>query len=188
MRRPADVSPTWLVLVWRLPTGGSTDRVWMWRALRRLGAAGLTPGAAVLPYTEEFQEQLDWLAEEVDQHGGDAWVLPVIHLSGDEERRVRERMDLDRQAEYEALRQDALAFLRRAPDHPAPGDDADLRLRMRTEKELLALQRRFQRIRTRDHFGARGRREAAATIDRCLAFRQGISRKLLPATDTPGND
>lgn len=185
---PANPSPTWLVLVWRLPTGGSTDRVWMWRTLRRLGAASLTPGAAALPFTEELQEQLDWLAEEVDQHGGDAWVLPVIQLSGDEEKRVRERTNLDRQAEYEALRQDALAFLRRAPDHPAPGDDAEYRVRLRTEKELLTLQRRFHRIRTRDYFEAKGRREAAATIDRCLAFRQGISRKLMPVTDSPSDD
>jgi len=178
------LAPTWLVLVWRLPTGGSTDRVWMWRTLRRLGAAGLTPGAAALPYTEELQEQLDWLAQEVEQHGGDAWVLPVTQLSGDEERRIRDRVNADRQAEYDALREEAMSFLRRAADHPVPGSDAQLPLRLRTEKELVTLQRRFQRIRTRDYFTAPGRREAAATIDRCLAFRQGISRKLSAVTDS----
>lgn len=177
-------APTWLVLAWRLPTGGSTDRVWVWRSLRRLGAAGLTPGAAALPYTEELQEQLDWLAQEVDQHGGDAWVLPVTQLSGDEERRIRDRVNADRQAEYAALHDDAMSFLRRSDEHPAPGSGAGMHLRLRTEKELVTLQRRFQRIRTRDHFGAPGRQEAAATIDRCLAFRQGISRKLTAMTDS----
>src|SRR5258708_40359626 len=105
---PTRLAPTWLVLVWRLPTGGSTDRVWMGRTLRRLGAAGLTPGAAALPYSEELQEQLDWLAQEVEQHGGDAWVLPVTQLSGDEERRIRDRVNADRQAEYDALREEAM--------------------------------------------------------------------------------
>jgi hypothetical protein len=54
---------------------------------------------------------------------------------------------------------------------------------LRTEKELVALQRQFHKIRHRDYLAARGRREAAMTIDRCLAFRQGISRKLQPVTD-----
>ncbi|MGH7746896.1 MAG: Chromate resistance protein ChrB, partial [Candidatus Dormibacteria bacterium] len=109
-------TPTWLVLAWRLPTGGSTERVGVWRSLRRLGAAVLTPGAAALPYTEELEEQLDWLAQEVEQHGGDAWVLPVTGLAGDEEKRIRVRMSADRQAEYEALREDAMKFLRRAAE------------------------------------------------------------------------
>jgi hypothetical protein len=171
----------WLVLAWRLPSGSSTPRVTLWRSLRRLGAAGLTPGAAILPYREDLQEQLDWLAQEVDEQGGDAWVLPVTELRELEERRVREQMHRDRREEYDELRAAAEDFLRRAPQHPGP--DGDPALRLRTEKELVALQRRFRKIRDRDHFEAPGRRAAAETIDRCLAFRQGISAKLTPATD-----
>jgi hypothetical protein len=177
----ATSTAAWLVLVWRLPAGGSTDRVWIWRTLRRLGAGSLTPGAAALPYSEESQEQLDWLAEEVDRHGGDAWVLPVVGLSGEEAHRIREQIDRDRDAEYARLRADATAFLVRAGGHPGPDDAFNDRLR--TDKELLAFQRRYHKIRARDHFSAAGRREAARAIDRCLEFRQGISRKLQPVTD-----
>src|SRR5215469_4719874 len=96
-------SARWLVLTWRLPSGSSTPRVNLWRALRRLGAAVLTPGAAILPFRDDLQEQLDWLAQEVEEHYGDAWVLPVLELSEVEERRVREQMRADRQAEYAEL-------------------------------------------------------------------------------------
>ena len=171
----------WLVLAWRLPSGPSSPRVAAWRSLRRLGSATLTPGAAILPHREELLEQLDWLAQEIEELGGDAWVLPVTELSHAEEQRVRDQMRADRQAEYEELRTDAGAFLVRAPEHPGPAGDYGLRLR--TEKELLALQRRFRKIRARDYFDAAGREEAARTIDRCLAFRQGISAKLTPVTD-----
>jgi hypothetical protein len=176
--------PRWVVLTWRLPSGSSTPRVNLWRSLRRLGAAVLTPGAAILPFREDLVEQLDWLAQEAESQGGDAWVLPVLELSEREERRVREQMHTDRRAEYEELRTDARDFLRRAPEHPDL--DGDFALRLRTEKELLALQRRFRKIRDRDYFDAPGRREAAQTIDRCLAFRQGISAKLSPVTDDGG--
>jgi len=153
----------------------------VWRSLRRLGAAVLTPGAAILPYRDHLQEQLDWLAQEIDELGGDAWVLPVVELSQVEEGKVHDQMRADRHAEYEELRTDAHAFLVRAPQHPGPDDDHGLRLR--TEKELVALQRRFRKIRARDYFGSPGRLEAAQTIDRCLAFRQGISSKLTFVTD-----
>jgi hypothetical protein len=177
-----EVSPArWLVLIWRLPTGSSTARVSIWRKLRRLGAAGLTPGAAILPFRDDLQEQLDWLAQEVEDEGGEGWVLPVTELSEVEERAIREQMICDRQAEYESLKDEALEFLRRAAEHPFPHDAHELRLR--TEKELLALQRRFRKIVMRDYCGAAGRRETATTIDRCLAFRQGISGKLMAVTD-----
>ena len=84
--------PAWVVLAWRLPAGLSTPRVTTWRNLQRLGAARLTPGAAVLPFREDLQEQLDWLAQDIEQQGGEAWVLPVTGLSESEERSVRERM------------------------------------------------------------------------------------------------
>lgn len=177
----SSAAPRWLVLTWRLPTGSSTPRVTVWRSLRRLGAAVLTPGAAILPHGEDLREQLEWLAQEIEEQSGDAWVLPVTELSEVEERKVRDQMRADRQAEYEELRTDARAFLVRAPAHPGPEDDHALRLR--TEKELLALQRRFRKIRARDYFDAPGRADAAGTIDRCLAFRQGISSKLSLVTD-----
>ena len=173
--------PAWLVIAWRLPAGGSAGRVSVWRALKRLGAAGLTPGAAVVPFREDLEEQLDWLAQDVEQQGGDAWVLPVLSLSGLEEQRVRASLNVERKGEYDALASKARDFLRRAAGHPGPGGTyAD---RLRAEQELVALQRHFNKIRQRDYLAAPGRREAATTIDRCLAFKQGISRTLQPVTD-----
>lgn len=175
--------PVWVVLVWRLPSASSAHRVATWRALHRLGAVALSPGAAILPFCENLQEQLDWLAQEIeDERGGEAWVLPTLALSQAEERRVRARMAAEREEEYHALEREATAFLERAPTLPGP-DSPDFAARMRAEKELLALQRRFRKARERDYVGAPGRAEAAAAIDRCLAYRQGISRKLAPVTD-----
>ena len=79
----------WLVLVWRLPTGISTPRVTAWRRLRRLGAVPLTPGAAIATYSEDLHEQMDWIAEDIADWGGDAWVLPVGALTAADEARLR---------------------------------------------------------------------------------------------------
>src|SRR5437763_9373524 len=174
--------PEWVALAWRLPAGSSTPRVTTWRNLQRLGAARLTPGAALLPFREDLQEQLDWLAQEIEHQGGEAWVLPVTGLSESEERLVRDRMAADRDAEYRSLAEDALAFIARRSASPAPADAFAARLQI--DKELLALQRRFRKIRVRDYVDAPGRAAAAQAVDRSLAFRQGISPKLSPVTPT----
>ena len=179
--RSTQIGARWAAFVWRLPTGSSTPRVTIWRQLRRLGAAALTPGAALLPWLEETVEQLDWLAQEVDDQGGDAWVLQVNDLSEADVERVISAVNADRSAEYAELRRDAQAFALRAQGQAGGTSDPSRRLAM--DRELVALQRRFRKVRARDHFGAAGRREAAHTIDGCLRFRQGISSKLTPTTD-----
>ncbi|HEY7200358.1 MAG TPA: Chromate resistance protein ChrB [Candidatus Dormibacteraeota bacterium] len=176
--RPA---AAWLVLAWRLPSGSSTPRVTLWRSLRRLGAILITPGAAILPFREDLQEQLDWLAQEAEEQGGTGWVLPVTELSEVEEHGIREQTNADRRDEYDALRAEASAFLERMAAQV--GTEPDGAARLRTDRELVAFQRRFRKVRDRDYFGAPGRHETAEVIDRCLVHRQGISARLTPVTD-----
>jgi hypothetical protein len=147
------MSTAWLVMVWRLPHGSSTPRVTTWRSLKRLGAASLTPGAALLPFRDDLLEQLGWMAQEVEEMGGDAWVLPVNQLTEVEEARVRDQVNAEREAEYREVAQEAVALLARAGRQPP------------TNRELGALRRRLERIGDRDHYGAQGRLEAIKTID-----------------------
>ena len=137
---------TWLVLVWRLPTGLSTPRVTVWRRLRRLGAVPLTPGAAVVPYSDHLLEQLDWIADEVGDLGGEAWVLPVGPLTEAEEARIVDQALADRAEEYRQLEQEA---------RTAAG-----------ERARSALDRRLGKVVARDHFGAPERAIAAAAVKR----------------------
>ena len=135
--------PRWLVLTWRLPAASSTPRVATWRSLQRLGAISLTPGAVILPYSEHLLEQLEWIAEDIVQREGDAYVLPVTELPEADEEDIRRRMRDESRKEYARLR-DAAAT---------------------TEgRELAALERALQRAIDRDHFTAAGRSGAERAI------------------------
>ena len=103
----------WLVLIWRLPTGISTPRVTAWRRLRRMGAVPLTPGAAIVSYSEDLHEQMDWIAEDITDWGGDAWVLPVGELRNADEARIRRRANLRKGAQQGAKRLASAPPLRR---------------------------------------------------------------------------
>jgi hypothetical protein len=70
----ARFSRQWVLLAYRLPREPSTPRIALWRRLRRLGAVQILDGLVALPLDERTREQFDWLAQEVEDAGGEAGV------------------------------------------------------------------------------------------------------------------
>src|SRR5215831_1549844 len=67
-----NATPQWVLLLYRLPREPSTPRITLWRKLRRLGALQLLDGLVALPLDARTREQLEWLADEVVEAGGEA--------------------------------------------------------------------------------------------------------------------
>ena len=64
----------WVLLSYRLPREPSTPRITLWRKLKKLGVAQLADGVVALPADARTREQFEWLAEEVEESGGQAGV------------------------------------------------------------------------------------------------------------------
>ena len=64
---------TWLLLHYKLPTKPSALRVYIWRKLKRLGAILLHEAVWVLPDLPRTAEQVQWLAAEIQEMGGNAY-------------------------------------------------------------------------------------------------------------------
>ncbi len=125
--------------------------------LRRVGAVLLTPGAAAVPYSEDLLEQLDFLAQAIEDARGEAWVLPVRQLSDREEAEIRRRQREARASEYDKL----AAAAKRVPSQTRAHAGF---ARLRRERALGALERRLKTVETRDHFHAPGRSAAERGI------------------------
>src|SRR6266498_3213263 len=93
----------WALLAYRLPREPSTPRIALWRKLRRLGAAQVLDGLAALPLDARTREQLEWLAEEVLEAGGEATIWIGELTSATEERELAARMAEAVAADYGAL-------------------------------------------------------------------------------------
>jgi hypothetical protein len=145
-------SGEWVLLSYRLPREPSTPRIALWRALRRLGVAQLLDGLVALPADSRTREQLEWLADEVIEGGGEAAVWLARPGSAAHERALAQRMQDAISSEYEAVSREAQAALT-AP----PGE------RKRT---LARLRRELRRIARRDYFPSaeRGRADAAVGV------------------------
>src|SRR6266568_2637169 len=93
----------WVLLAYRLPRVPSTPRSAVWRKLKRLGVAWLGDGLVALPADPRTREQLEWVAEEVTEHGGEATLWLGRPLDTDAASMVADRMTAAVAAEYDAL-------------------------------------------------------------------------------------
>jgi hypothetical protein len=144
-------SITWVLLAYRLPREPSTPRIALWRRLRALGVAQLGDGLVALPADSRTREQLEWLAGEVEEAGGDASVWIAEPASARQGRALAEQMQLAVAAEYVELAQAASAALKA---------EAGSR-----KRRLAKLRRDLRRIRRRDYFPPAERDEARAAVE-----------------------
>src|ERR671936_3088670 len=100
---------SWVLLAYRLPREPSTPRSALWRKLRRLGAVQVLDGLAALPLDARNREQLEWLADEVVDAGGEATIWVAELASAAQERELAARMAAAVATEYQALIEDAAA-------------------------------------------------------------------------------
>jgi hypothetical protein len=128
----------WVLLAYRLPRVPSTPRSAVWRKLKRLGVAWLGDGLVALPADPRTREQLEWVAEEVTEHGGEATVWLGRPLDATARSAIVSRMTAAVAAEYDAVAAEAAAV------HTA---DTTAQRRAATR-----LRRELHRIQSRDFF------------------------------------
>jgi hypothetical protein len=130
----------WLLLLYKIPREPTVGRVSVWRKLKRLGAILLHDAVWVLPPSPRTREELQWLAAEIRERGGDAMLWEASLCSdGRDDGLVRQFV-----AQVDAVYAEILDALER------PGAD------------LAGLSKRYQQARVQDYFrsplGERARR------------------------------
>lgn len=130
----------------------------MWRRLRALGVASLGDGVSALPEDARTREQLEWVADQVEEAGGTALLLHAETMSGRDERRLVRELAAARAQEYEALGEK----IHEALAGQSAGESERRRL-------LKSLRRELRMIQRRDYFPPDERETAAALVAQLAA-------------------
>ena len=72
----------WLLLTYKIPSEPSAKRVYIWRKLKRIGALLHQESCWVLPSNPRTREQLQWLATEIIEMGGEATLWKADSILG----------------------------------------------------------------------------------------------------------
>ena len=147
MNAPGD----WVQLAYRLPREPSAPRLAVWRKLKRLGVAQLLDGLVALPLDSRNRERLEWIAEEVEEAGGEASIWTAVPATAAQERALAAAMRDAIAKQYRAVTVEA---------HEAAADRAPGR-----QRTLARLRRELDRIGRRDYFTPPERDDARAAVE-----------------------
>lgn len=104
---------SWLLLHYKLPSKPSALRVYIWRKLKRIGAILLHEAVWVLPDQSRTAEQIQWLAVEIEERGGNAFYWRATSILSTQEDSLVQQF----QEQVDAVYSDLLKQLERSrPD------------------------------------------------------------------------
>src|SRR5438876_10681774 len=142
---------SWLLLLFTLPTNRNTERVAVWRRLKKMGAVQIKTSTYLLPDEPAQYEQFQWLAQQIRDYGGDSTLVRAQEIEGLTREKAIGLFNDARAKDYAELRRSLQSFIGRQK-------------RMDAEEAEVALERitrQFREIRSADFLaGSRGHDDA----------------------------
>src|SRR6266404_9926127 len=93
----------WLLLIHQLPAKPAYARVKVWRRLQALGAVTVKGAVYALPANAETREDFAWLAKEIVELGGEAFVCEAQLVDGLNDAEVQALFDAARDEDYATI-------------------------------------------------------------------------------------
>ena len=161
----------WLLLLFSLPTNRNTERVTVWRRLKKIGAVQIKTSTYLLPDEPAQYEQFQWLAQQIRDYGGDATLVRAQEIEGLTRGSVISLFNAARDKEYSQLKRSLQSFITRRKKL-----DAEL-----AATELERLTRQFRELRQIDFFDSARGHDIAMLLRRAEGPRRSRQLEVLDA-------
>ncbi len=130
---------SWLLLLFSLPTNRNTERVAVWRRLKKMGAVQIKTSTYLLPDEPAQYEQFQWLAQQIRDYGGDSTLVRAQEIEGLSKEKVIAMFNEARAKGYGELRKSLQGFITRRKKMDAEGGASELQRLMRQFREIRAV-------------------------------------------------
>jgi DNA-binding transcriptional regulator PaaX len=154
----------WLVLVYRIPSEPTRLRATVWRRLKALGAVYLQNSIAALPASPTAERSMRKLQHDIVEMSGTATLMKSTVLVG--EATVIAVFQEARRDEYEEVVDRCRGFITEI-EHEYEKQHFSYAELEENEVDFTKLVNWLDKIRQRDVFGAPGRDEAEAALQKC---------------------
>ena len=163
---------SWLLLLFSLPTNRNTERVAVWRRLKKMGAVQIKTSTYLLPDEPAQYEQFQWLAKQIRDYGGDSTLVRAQEIEGLTKEKVVSLFNAARDKEYVDLKKALQNFISRRRGK----SDADF-----AAADLERLTKQFRELRQIDFFDSARGHEVAMLLRRAEGPRRLLKLRTLDA-------
>lgn len=160
----------WAILVYKIPPHPTRLRAQVWRKLQRCGAIYLQNSISIAPATSELTENMQWIADEIREMGGEAFVFRATTGSPAEERQIEGLFGAASRGQARKLLA-ALSELDRRVRRTTRALEME-----ETEDELRRIRQAALKLRLRSHFPVR---EEEVLQKRLGILRERLDRQAL---------
>jgi hypothetical protein len=151
----------WLLLIHQIPRTPGYLRVKIWRRLQRLGAVPVKNGVYALPRSEERNEDLQWIIQEVVAGGGEATLVEATFIQGLTDHEVEDLFNKARDADYAELAKKVRVAAQRLPKRGKLSDER----RHQLEEILNELRHSYSAVEAIDFFSSSGRETTRGLLE-----------------------
>jgi len=162
---------SWLLLLFSLPTNRNTERVAVWRRLKKMGAVQIKTSTYLLPDEPAQHEQFQWLAKQIRDYGGDSTLVRAQEIEGLTPEKVVSLFNAARDKEYVDLRKALQNFISRRRK-----SDAEL-----AAAEIERFTRQFRELRQIDFFDSPRGHDVAMLLCRAEGPKRSLKLRTLDA-------
>ena len=147
---------SWLLLLFSLPATHKTERVAIWRKLKKTGAIQIKTSTYLLPDTPPQYENFQWLAKQVRDYGGESTLVRAKEIEGLNDEKLVGLFNSAREKQYAEL----TGPLRSLGQREKTGRDEHF------ADELEKLKKAYRAIREVDFFDAPRGEDIATLLER----------------------
>jgi hypothetical protein len=135
----------WVLLVYKIPSQPTRLRAQIWRRLQRCGALYLQDSVSIVPATSELAENMQWIADEIRELGGEAYLFRATASAPAEDDRIVARFAGASRQEVVRLTEQLRILEARLAKAASPEACAEL------EDDLRRLRQAALKLRARSH-------------------------------------
>lgn len=169
-------STSWLLLLFSLPTNRNTERVAVWRRLKKMGALQIKTSTYLLPDETAQYEQFQWLAQQIRDYDGESTLVRAQEIEGLPREKVVAMFNDARAKDYGVLRKALQSFITRRQKRDAE----------EAASELERLTRQFRAIREVDFFDSARGHDIAMLLRRAQGPKRSRQLELLDSKKYQG--
>ncbi len=162
----------WVLLVYKIPSHPTRLRAQVWRKLQRCGAIYLQNSVSIVPATSELAENMQWIADEIREMGGEAHLFRATATSPAQESKIERLFGTASRTEARRLLEALSGVERRVRKGAGPRDVSE------AEEEVRRIRQAALKLRLRSHFPAP---EEEALHRRLRAVRDRLDQRALRA-------
>lgn len=170
--------PSWIVLVYRVPSEPSRKRVAVWRDLKRLGALYLQQCVCILPRLHGVPALLDQITARIPALGGEFTQFDVPQLVASDEARIVEAFRALRDKEYAEIIEECETRFVKEVEFEHFRQNYSFEEAEEIGQDLDKIRRWFDQVKQRDWFVAGRQLDVSTWLDRCQELLTGFEEEV----------